>query len=75
MKNGTCPKCGAKEVYTQVGNMAAQEGISLKGGVINKGAAPDKYICLACGYLEYYLPLSPENVKLVRENWKPVPGQ
>jgi len=31
--------------------------IALKGDLVSKGAAPDKYICVACGYLEYYLPM------------------
>lgn len=72
MKNGTCPKCGAHEVYQHIGNPSAQEGIALQGGIINRGVAPDKYVCAACGYLEYYLPTA-ESRQLVRDNWKHIP--
>lgn len=74
MKNGTCPKCAAQEVYRQTGSRFAHEMITLKGDLISKGAAPDKYICVSCGYLEYYLPLT-EDMQLVRDNWEHVPAQ
>ncbi len=68
--NGICPKCASHEVYRQDGNrLYAQEIVSLKGGAISKGDAPHKYLCTNCGYLEYYLPLTEENLQMVRENW------
>ena len=48
--------------------------ITLKGDLISKGAAPANYICVACGYLEYYLPLT-EDIRLVCDNWERVPAQ
>ena len=74
MKNGICPKCASNEVYRQAGTQFAHEMITLKGGLISQGVAPDKYICVACGYLEYYLPLT-EDLQLVRDHWERVPAQ
>lgn len=75
MKNGTCPKCSGREIYHRAGSRFSQELVELKGGVINQGAAPDKYLCAACGYLEYYLPLSDEQLAVVRDNWERVVAQ
>ncbi len=74
MKNGTCPKCGSHEIYHHVGNQTSQELVTLVGGVISKGVAPDKYACVACGYLEYYLPLNNE-LQAIREHWERVNAQ
>ena len=52
MKNGICPKCASREVYRHTGSPFAHEQITLKGTLISKGVAPDKYVCVACGYLE-----------------------
>lgn len=72
MKSGVCPRCECTEVYRSPGNLAAQEAIVLKGGILSKGATPDKYLCAACGYLEYYLPLTSGNLEMIRENWERV---
>lgn len=74
MKSGICPKCAASEVYRQGGSQLSHEMIEFKSGLISKGAAPDKYICMACGYLEYYLPLT-EDTQVIRSNWERVPTQ
>ena len=74
MKNGICPKCAAREIYRHAGSGFVNENITLQGGFFSKGAAPDKYICVACGYLEYYLPIT-EDIQLVRDNWERVPAQ
>lgn len=71
MKNGICPKCDGREVYRQPGNHHAPETISLTGGVVNQGAAPAKYVCATCGFLEYYLP-EQKHIQVVRENWERV---
>ncbi len=77
MKNGMCPKCNGTEVYRQDGSRLAHEHIALKEGrgradilaLGMKVAAPDKYVCAACGYLEYYL-ASEDDLEVVRENWE-----
>jgi hypothetical protein len=74
MKNGICPKCPSHEVYRHAGSQFAHEMITLKGNLISKGVAPDKYVCVGCGYLEYYLPLT-DDLQLVRDHWEHVPTQ
>lgn len=70
MQNGNCPKCGSQEVFRMDGNrQSAQELVTLRGGVFSNGDAPHKYLCTSCGYLEYYLPLTDENLQMVKENW------
>lgn len=73
MKDGICPKCMAHEVYRYAGGQATPEMVVLKDGLISKGVAPDKYVCTACGYLEYYLPLTDE-LQMVRDHWQRVPA-
>jgi len=74
MKNGICPKCAGREVYCHAGSRFAHEMITLKGDLISQGAAPDKYLCATCGYLEYYLPLA-DTLHVVREHWERVPAK
>ena len=74
MRNGICPKCAAHAVYQQAGNLSAHEGIALTGGVINKGTAPDKYVCVECGYMEYYL-TKPEDLATIRAHWSKVAAE
>lgn len=71
MKNGVCPKCGAREVYHAAGSRFANEMINLNDGLISKGSAPDKYVCGGCGYLEYYLPIN-KDFQIVRDEWERV---
>ena len=72
MKNGLCLKCGSREIYRRgPDNYGTNEKIVVKAGFVTKGAAPDKYVCLGCGYLESYLPLE-ENAEMVREHWQRV---
>lgn len=72
-ENGICPKCTSREVFHHAGSKFAHEMIALKGDLISKGAAPDKYLCLDCGYLEYYLPVTADVRQTVLENWDRVP--
>lgn len=57
MKNGQCPKCGSKEVYSG-------SNIPLKSGPFSSNAIPvgltsmaalDNYVCVACGLVESYI--------------------
>ena len=73
MKDGICPKCAGREVYHRAGSRFVNEMIELKGDFFSQGAAPDKYLCATCGYLEYYLPIN-EKIEMVRENWDRVPA-
>ncbi len=57
MKNGQCPKCGSKEVYSGA-------DIPLKSGPFAGNAIPisltsmaalDNYVCADCGLVESYI--------------------
>ena len=69
MKNGVCPKCAAREVYQAAGSRFGNEMLNLTDGLINKGLAPDKYVCGQCGYLEYYLPTEDSAFQIIRDKW------
>jgi predicted nucleic-acid-binding Zn-ribbon protein len=76
MKNGQCPKCGSREVYSG-------QNIPLKSGPFSSNAIPigltstaalDNYVCAACGLVESYI-ADPAKLKEVEKRWDRVaPG-
>lgn len=73
MKDGICPKCSAREVHRHLPKAVnPSESITITDAFINRGAMPEKFLCLACGYLEYYLPLDEGLRETVRDNWSKV---
>lgn len=73
MKDGVCPKCAAREVYQHLPDPRnPSESITLNDSFFSKGAMPEKYLCLSCGYLEYYLAIDDDIRETVRENWRRV---
>jgi predicted nucleic-acid-binding Zn-ribbon protein len=73
MKDGVCPKCSAPEVYRHLPKaINPSESITLTDSFINKGAMPEKFLCLSCGYLEFYLPLNDTVLAAVKEHWTKV---
>jgi len=75
LKSGTCPKCGANEVYTTSGGPKRGERVSL--AVTSFGFyLLDTYLCMNCGHIEEYI--SDEDLKddkmtqKVKENLKKV---
>ncbi len=74
MKSGICPKCNQSEVYRHDGSRYASEQVMLDDALLfNKATAPDKYVCAACGYLEYYV-TNREHLDLIRKEWEKVTG-
>jgi predicted nucleic-acid-binding Zn-ribbon protein len=71
MKNGTCPKCNSKEVYRGKSYPHQREMITLSGTVLVKAVPPDRYACVSCGYVEFYL-ASDEQCQQIREEWEKV---
>jgi len=73
MKNGQCPKCGSKEVYSGA-------DIPLKSGPFGSNAIPvslvsiaamDNYVCVDCGLVESYIEDSAK-LKDIAKEWKKV---
>ena len=67
MKNGQCPKCGSKEIYSGA-------NIPLKSGPFSSNAIPlgltsmaalDNYVCTACGLVESYSGIGAEGLTAV----------
>lgn len=71
MKNGLCPRCNGTDVYCQKNSRSVNEMITLKDAFIGQSISPDKYICAACGLIEYYLPTE-KDCQFVRDNWEKV---
>ncbi len=70
MKNGQCPKCGSKEVYSGA-------DIPLKSGPFTSNSIPisltsmaalDNYVCVVCGLVESYIADSTKLEEVVK-NW------
>lgn len=73
MKNGQCPKCGSKEVYSGT-------DIPLKSGPFAGNAIPinlfsmaalDNYVCVDCGLVESYISEA-SKLEEVAKWWKKV---
>jgi predicted nucleic-acid-binding Zn-ribbon protein len=70
MKNGQCPKCGSKEVYSGA-------DIPLKSGPFTSNTIPisltsmaalDNYVCVDCGLVESYIADS-SKLEEIAKNW------
>ena len=75
MKNGLCPKCGTRAVYTQR-NVLGVDGSGWKVGLRLPNSwlstSPlDVYVCGMCGYLETYVADERALAKIVR-TWQPI---
>jgi len=76
MKNGQCPRCGSKEVYSGA-------NIPLKSGPFSSNAIPiglasmaalDNYVCVTCGLVESYI-ADASKLEDVAKRWdKVAPG-
>jgi len=77
MKNGECPKCGGKEIYSGA-NVPLKSGPFASNAIpigLTSMAALDNYVCVECGLVESYIA---DNAKLedVAKHWDKVePGR
>ena len=74
MKDGQCPKCNYRLVYSGA-DLPLKCGINcincipLTGGFSTPDyAALDNYVCVSCGYVESYIS-EPEHLLLIAKNW------
>ena len=80
MKNGQCPKCGAKAVYSgaQIAHKAGglpglANAIPIAGNIMFgfSKAVLDNYVCANCGYVESYIS-DPAKLQDIVANWPQV---
>ena len=78
MKRGTCPKCGARDVYkgTEVFLKQGYRGtntipVCADKSIILKSAVLDNFVCTACGYLESYI-LDSQSLRDIESHWPKV---
>lgn len=64
MRDGICPKCGAKQIFFNAAPAA----------VAPLDVALDRYTCMACGYAETYLSPLVDRAAL-RASWTAVPAR
>lgn len=73
MKNGRCPKCDSKQIYSSI-------DMPLKGGPFGSNSIPisltsmaamDNYVCADCGLVESYV-ADEEKLKEIPKKWNPV---
>ena len=81
MKNGKCPICGAKKVYSGAHVTKASKSSNLSsiptGGNMLFGfsyAALDNYVCINCGYVESYIS-DPVKLEEIEAKWPQVEYQ
>jgi len=56
MKNGTCPNCGSKNIYTQPkGAQFGSGGFFVNTSMVSKPISYDSYICVDCGLFQTYI--------------------
>ncbi len=70
MKNGTCPLCGGKEIYSGT-------GVQWKAGTHNyncipvslfRAAALDNYVCGQCGYVQSFI-AKEKDLAAIKKKW------
>jgi DNA-directed RNA polymerase subunit RPC12/RpoP len=76
MKNGICPKCNSKTVYTMRKGISFASDtffyVRIPSAMVSKSLTDvDDYICTTCGYFETYIE---DRAKLdaVAKGWKKV---
>jgi predicted RNA-binding Zn-ribbon protein involved in translation (DUF1610 family) len=75
LKSGTCPKCGAMEVYTDSDKARHNERAYMMVSPAT-GFTIDTYVCIACGHFEEYFKDSDlkeaKTMSKLKEKWKKI---
>jgi hypothetical protein len=81
MRNGACPKCSSRSVFTARGGLSYGSQGALRAHIEPgfKGIRPTQqaedlwqYMCADCGYMESYVNEQSQR-DFVRQHWIPVP--
>jgi DNA-directed RNA polymerase subunit RPC12/RpoP len=65
LRSGTCPHCGAHEIYK--GSEQGHRGAMMVG--LLSGIQIEAYICVECGAFEESASLNPALVEKIKKNW------
>ena len=69
MKNGTCPNCGSKNIYTQPkGAQFGSGGFFVNTSMVSNPVHYDSYICTDCGLFQTYIS-DEKRLAQVAEKW------
>ena len=72
MKNGVCPKCNSKTIYSQPQAVYFYQGhLHVSTGSQSSGVQFTSYVCTACGYFENYI-TDQSKLAEVASKWKKV---
>ncbi len=71
MRNGQCPKCNSKTVYSKRGGVGSTH-IHVYTGILSVAVEFDAFVCTTCGYFENYI-ANEDKLKDVAQKWDKVP--
>lgn len=70
MKNGTCPLCGAKEIYSGA-SVKGKSGMDFSNTIpvsALHAAVLDNYVCGQCGYVQSFI-AKEKHLLLIKRKW------
>lgn len=70
MKNGTCPLCGAKEIYSGAA-VKGKSGMHFSNTIpiaILRPAVLDNYVCGQCGYVQSFI-AQEKHLAAIKKKW------
>jgi predicted nucleic-acid-binding Zn-ribbon protein len=70
MKNGICPRCGGKEIFSgsAVFNKSGNHFSNTIPVSLFRGATLDNFVCGQCGYVESYI-AKEKDLAAVKKKW------
>jgi predicted RNA-binding Zn-ribbon protein involved in translation (DUF1610 family) len=68
MKDGLCPRCGAREVHTNAGNRWMRNRYDMLLVTAFRWAYLADYVCVKCGFVERYT-RDPKDLANIAERW------
>ena len=67
MKDGICPGCGSREVYSKIQDLSSFR----PNLTVFEPLLLETYVCTRCGLLENYA-IDPDQLKKIPKKWKQV---
>jgi DNA-directed RNA polymerase subunit RPC12/RpoP len=74
MKNGQCPRCGSRTIYSQPSAIYFYNNtLQVRTGAFSRGVPFTSYICTTCGFFENYV-ADQDKLAEVARTWQKVPA-